>query len=816
MKKTSKILSLLVALCMTVTMLSGLTVMAEDTLELVSYDADADFITLDFNQEIDTVNSTIVLKKDGEFVDFTIAKNDFYDYTQSTLSSRYTYLVTPEDGVELDAEYKISFWDVKSSDGASTLAQSAMTFTVAEIGDYDNFEITKPYQYRNVAFTLDDDNEALKLDEYSGKGYSTATVGALNNSNYITAGALVGKDVTAGNILPYYGEDGTVSDSGNNYGSGGWQESDYTMKLTYKADTRVGSERIVFGLSRGGDQRTTYRASDTFIDGTLFAMDRYSTLTPTAAGFRCQIFDRDTDATSVTRRRTTGNTNYIKNIDVTTGVDLKFSIKDSVARAFVNGKKLMDSETYGIKGFPSISFILLTFDAEYTAADVEFSNLQVTQSTFASAAELDTPEGYVVPEPEEEEYPEMILDWDADLDVFTVDFEEEIASLDATITQAGTIIPASVYFANYNDDASTSRYTWIVEPTGGFVRDIPYTVTIANVSNADGSKTISTWSKTFKVEVLAEGLQDVTTGANDSSVNATFTHDGDDLIVSATGNSDAVTDNLHVFKALDSGSYESDYTIKVTLKDFVNVGYAQGFFGITSTSALNYGYDHPSLRGVVSYAKIGASATNDTVYSNIYWNTSGTANKVGTGSFSTIDFRDAENPVPIELKLAVKNQNASTYWNGLKTNDTTVDATVSGRPQLAINLRDVPDTTVASVTYTDFIATRAIHLDVTGESFVVDEAIVEEGAIADNETVTISTVLTNNTLVDKAIFAACALYDAAGAMKNFVISTVGSATSGETPLEFEDVVTNGATYAKIFIWDSASALNPWFPAIEVE
>ena len=70
MKKTSKILSLLVALCMAVTMLSGLTVFAADPFEVVAINADTDFITLDFDQEIAiSGDSGFVLKKDGEFVD---------------------------------------------------------------------------------------------------------------------------------------------------------------------------------------------------------------------------------------------------------------------------------------------------------------------------------------------------------------------------------------------------------------------------------------------------------------------------------------------------------------------------------------------------------------------------------------------------------------------------------------------------------------------------------------------------------------------------------------------------------------------------
>ncbi len=809
MKKTSKILSLLVALCMAVTMLSGLTVFAADPFEVVAINADTDFITLDFDQEIAiSGDSGFVLKKDGEFVDFTIAKKNHKTTVQTYGSRFHTYILTPEGGVEAGAEYKLTFWDVKSSDGASTHAQVAYSILVEQLADFADFI---PFKQQSTTNTLVKGEDSFTIDNATVGSYSSSYVGGI--------AAVIGADREAGNTFKNAISDPTTSDSG----AAAWTEKDYTFKVTYTQGPEVKVERLVIGVGQAFGTNFYNNANYKFHG---FYMEKNTTTTPSAAASNIEFFKECGGSSGILKL--TGN-QRMSGFNYADGLELKFAIKDGIVHGFADGKKVFDYQLDASPaGFPFLQVHVKSANTNaetgsaYTATSYAISNPVVSRANI-QAAEIDFPEGYVPPqpeEPEEEEYPEMILDWDADLDVFTVDFEEEIASLDATITQAGTIVPATVYFANYNDKAATSRYTWIVEPTAGFVRDIPYTVTLANVKNEAGTKKISTWSKTFKVEVLAEGLsEDVTTSMNSSASNATFVNDGEDLVVTASAKGGSTnpndTDKLNVFKTLKSGEFESDYTVKVTLKDFVNIGYTQGFVGITSTSQANYGHDHSSLRGAVSYAKLGASATSNAVYSNIYQNTSGTnTHTAGPGNFTSIAFR-GENPVPVELKLAVKNGVASSYWNGKKTADATLAGTVSGRPQMQINLRSIVDTAQpASVTYADFIATRAVHADVLGESFTVAEPELT-GAFTD-ETVAISTVVTNNTLVEKAIFAMCALYDATGAMKNVVIAPVEEAVTGDTTVEFEGVETNGATYAKIFIWDGADTLNAWFPAIIVE
>ena len=814
MKKTSKILSLLVALCMAVTMLSGLTVMATEPFELLSYDADADFITLDFNQEIDTTNSVIVLKKGDAFVPFTI-EGAAYNTTVKEASAHWTYKVIPTGGVELDEEYKITFWDVKSADGASTLAQSALTFSTTEIADLSDLVNIQPYEHATQTWSKDEETGVLTR---------TLTLGSSNMGNHAFAGALVGADTTEEHFLP----NGSATT-----GSANWTEKEFTIKLNFKSDADLKRPNIVFGIARN----LTDISSTSSVNADITALTNYPNAECPANAMLAGLYlvdgnnignRRSGDSLVKSLARTSAPT-----LDYTTGVEFKLSSKDNVLRVFVNGKKVLDGVVDSVA--PGHPFFAIQNAKGSTDgnSDIEINGFQATQSLFEVSEELDTPEGYIPPappepeepqEPEEAEYPEMILDWDADLDFFTVDFEEEIASLDATITQAGAIIPATVY-ASEVEKTNNTRYTWIVKPADGFTRDIPYTVTLANVKNADGSKTISTWSKTFKVEVLTEGLslEDIATNSDKASANAAFSNNGEDLIVTANAESDTAPSSgrINVFKSLgtDEGGneiYESDYTVKVTYKNLVNAWYIQSGVGYSKmkTTTTNQGWDHNSMRGIFGF--YGGNGSDKRAQFKIYQNSAGTNTNVSAALgisgniFQYINLSEAE----AEVKLAVKNGHAHEYINGVKAVDTALLGEIKGRPQIILNIRNITAGETASLTIADFVVTRAVHVDVLGESFTAAEPELT-GAFTD-ATVAISTVVTNNTLVEKAIFAMCALYDATGAMKNIVISEVEEAATGETTVEFENVATNGATYAKIFIWDTASALNPYFPAIEVK
>ena len=848
MKKTSKILSLLVALCMAVTMLSGLTVFAADPFELVSYDADADFITLDFNQAIDLENSQFVVKHGDEYleagVDYTIAKADANSSVQADgVSSRYTYKMTLTDDIVLDDEYTVSFWDVKSSDGASTLEQSALVFSVAQLAtDADLVDIV-PYQWGNS-------NTWVRDEETGGMMIEAFNHGGNNMSYWSVVGARVGNDTTEEHILP---------NKSLPAGSANWTETDYTVKATIKVSNMLRGT-VNFGIA--SDTQSMHSETATGAKFTGIKTYDYAAMTTTSHDADYYLMANSNYRQDSASRAVYFDRTKAPNYNPEAGFEFKVSSKDGVVRAFMDGAKLMDGEVEVLAGYPFAS-VYVSSETTDTTAKVQLYDFQVTQSTFEEVAVV-APEGYVPPEPDEGELPVEILDWDADLDFFTVDFAEEIASLDATLTQAGTMIPVTVSCANDENMVTTSkgvevatagatatnedieeapRYTWKVQPvSGGIVRDIPYTVTIANVKDAEGNVVLANWSKTFKVEVIAEGLthdteSSVQTYLNKSTTPTYSNVNGDDLVLTTEAKSS--TGRMFVYRAVgeDTDSSKSsmsktspytekDYTVKVTFKDTENV--KNGSYALSTAYSRNasYGVDHSYFRGVGMQVQdlsevVPGDEQQDRGNLKVYDTTGAYSSANGNlyrqeyasqGSYFDVDLGEAGTT----LKLSTKNQHARAYINGSKVSDMALQQDYAGSAQICVNMTAIDSTQGMSVTLADFVATRATHLDVTGEYFTIGEASVAEGAIAGNETVSILTTLTNNTLNDKAIFAACAFYNAAGAMTNLIISEVEAAYTGETDLEFANVETNGGTYAKIFVWDSADALKAWFPAIEVE
>ena len=837
MKKTSKILSLLVALCMAVTVLSGLTVFAADPFELVSYDADADFVTLDFNQAIDLENSQFVVKHGDEYLtaaDYTIAKADANSSVQADgVSSRYTYQLTFTEDIILNDEYTVSFWDVKSADGVSTLAQSALRFSVAELAtDADLVDIV-PYKWGNSnTWVRDEETGGMMIAEFNHTS---------NNMSYWSVvGARVGEDTTEEHILP---------NRSLPAGSANWTETDYTVKATIKASNMLRGT-VNFGIASDAQNMHGENATGAKFVG-IKTYD-YTAMTTTShdAGYylMANSNNRSDSASRVAYFARTSAPNY----NPEAGFEFKVSSKDGVVRAFMNGKKLMDGEVEVLPGYPFVSVYVSSETAD-TKSKVQVYDFQVTQSLFEEIAVV-APEGYRPPEPDEEPAPVEVLDWNADLDFFTVDFEEEIVSMDATITQSGEMVVGGAYNAALStaDPANMDRCTWIVKPNDGFAANIPYTVTIANAKDAEGNVVLANWSKTFMVEIIDQGItypSDPATKANHYAKGGTvsqlpnggikFQNAGDagnkNMLAYAIGEDTDATKAIGSAGSAPNAVYtqEAQYTVKATYKIG---GTSAAKIGLGHRYSINpsYGYDHNWSRGTGVYVDVWPNSSVDeetgkleagntgavTMYSTKYIDSAVVKNmkKQDTGSAN----QHLTNLTPqsgITLKLAMKNDNTNVYINGGKAMDN-INYGERGCLDLYFACTSSNKTGAyiedAWCEITDIVITKATHLDVTGEAFTSSEATVEEGAIAGNETVTLSTVVTNNTLNDKAIFAACAFYNAAGAMTNLVISEVEEALTGETTIEFEDAETLGATFAKIFIWDGADTLNAWFPAIEVQ
>ncbi len=806
MKKTSKILSLLVALCMTFSMFMGITAMAAD-LELVSFNADSDFITLDFNQEVDAENAVIILTKNGEAVEnFTFAQNNYNAYVQTGASSHYTYFVTPAEGIEIDAEYKLTLHEVKSADGTATFGPWAKTFTVANIGG----SLTN---YRTVGV------DAGKVSyDTSVEGQVSAALTNFSTTYSESNNAFIGTQVGA----DYENE---VAMTNASTTSGLWTEKDYTVKLKI-AISGATKENIGFGIADNVN-RIGYKS----FTGTYMYMQRQTT---SGANFELRE-DRINTGTSFTGTSVVNGGNRPTGLTYS-DLDLKLATKDKVAQAYIEGKKVADlALSADATGWVFVTVEPITASTGSTALNVTVSDLLATRATFADATP-DVPGG-VTPEPEPEPEPEeplnpaLIADWDADLDFVTLDFTEDIGDLQATLTQAGTQVPVTVSKADHADmkAANAERYTYIVKPvTGGLTRDIPYTLSIANVQGEDDE--ITTWSKTFKVEVLGEGLTindaneilnfNTRTGLSYSNVNT------DDLQVSLDETADTgsygVNCRAQIYRAVgdDTDSTlsnnataspytEKDYTVKATIKNLTGATRLDWALAISYNYGNSWGVDHNSFRGVGIRGQV--QQKNSTTVGNntnmYFYSNNGT--KI-TKEQGAADIYDIDTTNGVEIKLSTKNQFARAYVNGGKVADMALAQDYAGMAQIQASTRAASSSFVIA----DFVATRAVPVLEEVVEFTAGEATLT-GSFASG-TVSIAATLNNTTASAKNIFAVCALYDASDVMKNIVISTTTSiANTGETELAFNNVATNGATKAKIFIWDAAATLNPWFPAIPV-
>ena len=802
MKKTSKILSLLVALCMTLAMFSGITAMAAD-LELVSFNADSDFITLDFNQAVDAENAVILLTKNGEAVEeFTFAQNNYNSYVQTGASSHYTYFVTPAEGIEIDAEYKLTLHEVKSADGTATFGPWAKTFTVANIGG----SLTN---YRTVGV-----NEGRVSYNTSVEGQVSAALTNFTTSYSETNNAFIGTQVGADfeNEVPMTNASLT---------SGLWTEKDYTVKLKI-AITGATKENIGFGIADNVN-RIGYKN----FTGTYMYMQRQTT---SGANFELRE-DRINTSTSFTGTRVVNGGNRPTGLTYS-DLDLKLATKGQVAQAYIEGKKVADlALSADAKGWVFVTVEPITASSGSTALNLTVSDFLATRATFADA-EPDVPGAE--PEPDEPAVeplnPALIADWDADLDFVTLDFTEDIGTLQATLTQAGTQVPVTVSKADHaNMEANlASRYTYIIKPiSGGLTRDIPYTLSIANVKGEDDE--ITTWSKTFKVEVIGEGLTindtneilNYNTKASYSNVNTddlqlTYSSSGARAqIYRAVGND---TDSTLLNHYKDSPYTEKDYTVKATFKSLTGATKADFMISTAYNYSDSYGLDHGWFRGVGVRVQV-QSKTEEGVTTignnaNMYMKSSNDTEANGGFTVkqqSAANITGIDTDAGVELKLSTKNKFARAYVNGGKVAGMPLAQDYAGMAQI----HATPTGTGATVVVADFIATRAVPVLENVVEFTAGEATVT-GSFASG-TVSIAATLNNTTASAKNIFAVCALYDASDVMKNIVISPVGSiANTGETELTFANVAANGATKAKIFIWDSAAALNPWFPAIIAE
>ena len=126
MFKIKKALSVILTVFMAVSALSalGTVAFAEDTLQVVYWNADSSRIILDFSNEVDVeeLSSALLLRRNGTEIPFDVtAKPRTTDETNTlTADTAYTYIVVPEDGMTFDELYDVEISsELTAYDGTS-------------------------------------------------------------------------------------------------------------------------------------------------------------------------------------------------------------------------------------------------------------------------------------------------------------------------------------------------------------------------------------------------------------------------------------------------------------------------------------------------------------------------------------------------------------------------------------------------------------------------------------------------------------------------------------------------------------------------
>lgn len=365
MAKYLKIQSIILTLCLILTAFSGISALADDPFALVNWDADLDYITLDFNQAVDSENAVITLEADGESVDFTI-EDAIFDETAQSRAICYSYLLTPEGGLEEGVVYELYIDTIGNGAGTEAITDITKTFAVEVLADDADLVNINPSANTCAAWSKNEETNSLYVT-----GYTTPTGSGIQT--YSFAGALVGDDKDEEHALP---SKDAVS------GTGTWTESDYTAKVTFKGDTLTqttvffGIARELSGLHNDGDS-TDITAIRTY-DYTAMSEDSHNSAFYLVNGNGSRQATNEDRLTNVSR----GNA---PDLDYTAGVEFKLSSKDGLVRAFVNDDKLMEAETTVAAGYPFFAFN----SAVSSAANLELYDFRVTRCAEVSGAELD-------------------------------------------------------------------------------------------------------------------------------------------------------------------------------------------------------------------------------------------------------------------------------------------------------------------------------------------------------------------------------------------------------------------------------------------
>lgn len=795
MKKINKLISLFAALCMIISMISGLTVFAEDANNesLAFYwDADNDFVSVDFEEAITDVNS-ITLTHGSKTVDAVVEYSKHKAYTDDIESrldtsgmTRYTYLIKPANNekIKFDEVYTLNLQNVTGAKTGKTVTAS-VRFMVKKLSESTEINDTnwKLGKTGNAQHTFNNTSGNIQLN--------------VATTDHMTLMNFMGKSSVDTSL------------------------KDYTVKITYsdlnaskKYDLKLGA------LSESG----TYHISDAGYNGVYM-----NVITAANADVKyvylVQNYYDYTGRTQDTQRNlaSTVYSNYWLPSSESSEMSFKISTKDDFARAYLNDIKVGDLALWTDDAKKSSGIVGIqarVANAGDAPATIKTKDFLVTQAVDLSAATAISPAG-----------------WDADNDFITLDYktkvDEDLLQSAVTVKKDGAIIPVTVKEDVHADSSNIvmDRHTYIIKPADGSKIDFDtlYELSVDSVLSTDSAYVLLDYNKKFKVEKLAEG-----TTLSDKQWSKYQTKDGEGAVTQLSDGAINIkwdkTNAGYTVLGTKAGasSFDTtakDYTVKITYSDFSapecaelnlvshigNTSYCHGQLGLQGIY-LNFQYFPSGSRLTFAEQYNYAGNTKEEIIKQSSYN------KYTDAGFGTSE--------GAELKISAKDGFAKAFLNSSKVADITlVNYTKTGAlPAGFAGVHPKPTdgsalsndwTNGTTMNIKNFLMTKAVEVT---DYFNIGEVVVTAdgeavNTIAGHATVDVEipVINFNSANASKDIYIVCAFYKDTDEMTNCYVSSIKSVDANDTAnISFANAQVNGGTKLKLFFWDGIDTLVPYF------
>lgn len=312
-----------------------------DSFDILSWNADSDFITLEFDEELDldSLKESITLMKNGKNINFEVRYNR-HENSSTSMISKYSYAVVPAEGMEIGAVYTIRVGDVLNKDSNKILNSFAKAFKVNLL---------------DSGMTYLDGSEKNNGWAYHGGSYgeNSFIVGASTADSL----NITWKNKSCSTLFSHYNSQGILDKD----------MKDYTIKMRFKtqSDNCKGAVYQLFTMMQP-DSGTGNRV-DTKCESIEF-----------------RVFNTSDNGTAELYLGTTkmkSLSDKYPEVKLGNEVELKLAVKGKFVASYINSIKVADMLLEKeLEGYPAMSCIA-NYSGE-TAADITtyLSDLKITKA----------------------------------------------------------------------------------------------------------------------------------------------------------------------------------------------------------------------------------------------------------------------------------------------------------------------------------------------------------------------------------------------------------------------------------------------------